>query len=163
MRGLVLSRPGPARPLLILALLLLGGGPSAATSPARQKETIVPVRVVVNPDVAGSRIKRELLAQIFLKEALRWGKGPRIVVVDQSLRSEAREQFSRLVLGQSRHEVLRHWRLQIERSEGRRPPKVLESDEAVLRFVAAEAGAVGYVSADAKVDEKLVKLMTVIE
>jgi ABC-type phosphate transport system substrate-binding protein len=112
-------------------------------------ESAAPFKVIVNAGVAGSKVPRQLLNDIFLRKAVRWGDGKQIAPVDQSTTSPVRASFSDQVLGQTVLAVQAYWQRQI--SAGRsRPPAVKGSDREVIRFVAENAGAIGYVAADAE-------------
>ncbi len=119
-----------------------------------------PFKVIVNASVAGAKIPRKLLGDVFLRKVTRWGDGSAIEPVDQSSASAIRESFSRQVLGQPVAALVQsYWAKEI--TSGRsRPPVVKGSDEEVIKFVAATKGGIGYVAADAAVPEA-VKLLLV--
>jgi ABC-type phosphate transport system substrate-binding protein len=114
-------------------------GASPSHEPARQS-----FKVVVNPNVSGSKIDRGVLAQIFLGKARRWSDGRPIVAVDLSTTSAVRETFSAEVLGMRIDGVKNYWIRNV--GAGVRPPMTKASDQEVLAFVASAPGAVGYVS-----------------
>ena len=97
----------------------------------------------------GNALRREILAQVYLGGADRWGDGTPIVAVDLSGVSPVRHAFSSQVLGKSVDAVKHHWLRRI--SSGQRPPLSKASDDEVIAFVASQPGAVGYVSAAAAV------------
>jgi ABC-type phosphate transport system substrate-binding protein len=118
----------------------------AAAGAGAQSE--IAFKVIVHPGVAGERVPRQRLSDIFLRKALLWGDGVAIAPVDQSTTSPVRASFSKQVHAQSVAAVQAYWFRQI--SAGRsRPPSVKASDGDVVRFVAETAGGIGYVSADA--------------
>ena len=110
-------------------------------------------KVIVNPGVAGRAFPRDVLAQIFLGEVRRWGNGSPISAVDLTSTSPLRQAFSEQVLGMPIDAVKHHWLRKM--SGGQRPPLSKPSDEAVVAFVAAEPGAVGYVSAGTLLPESV--------
>ena len=116
--------------------------------------------VVANPSVPGTQIRRADLASVFLGQAARWGDRQMAVPVDQSMQSEVRAAFSEKALKMSAAGVLQYWRDQIPK--GRRPPAVKSSDSEVLAFVAANEGAVGYVSRQATLTAG-VKAINIVE
>ena len=120
--------------VLALAALTVG----ADTPPAGFK-------VIANPRVPGTRISRDTLARIFLGQVTRWGDGSLIEAIDLSSTSAVRQAFSTAVLGMPVEAVRNHW-LHLMLSGGRRPPLTKGSDAEVIAFVAANPGAVGYVS-----------------
>ncbi len=108
-----------------------------------------PYQVIANEKTAASNVSRTLLADIFLKKATRWEDGEVAVPVDQRPGSAVRKAFSPGVLKRPVEAVRNYWMQRI--FAGRElPPPELESDDAVVRFVANHRGAVGYVSAGAR-------------
>jgi ABC-type phosphate transport system substrate-binding protein len=118
---------------------------AALASPAQEPS----FKVIVNPKVAGRKITRDALAQIYLGQAQRWGDGSPIVAVDLSSTSTVRQAFSTTILGTSVERVKQHWLRAA--SAGKRPPLTKGSDADVIAFVAGAAGGVGYVSEAADV------------
>ena len=90
------------------------------------------------------------LAQIYLKQRRFWSDGKPIVAVNRNAGSEARESFSEAVFGAEARGHVAYWNRQY--FKGILPPLTLASDEAVLRFVAADSRAIGYVHSS-RVDE----------
>lgn len=101
-------------------------------------------RVVVHSQVKGNQIARAALATIFMGQAKSWGDGTVVLPVDQSFKADVRGAFTRRLLGKSLLEVQVYWQRQIR--DGHTPPPVKASDDDVLAFVAANRGAIGYVS-----------------
>jgi ABC-type phosphate transport system substrate-binding protein len=102
--------------------------------------------VIVNPQMPQlSGLDRRFLANAFLKKAKEWPDGEAIHPVDLPQTSSTRERFSEEVLHRSTRAVKAYWQQQI--FSGRDvPPPELESDEAVVAYVLAHRGAIGYVS-----------------
>lgn len=128
---------GRAASLAIASLLGL-----ALARPAPAEELVV----IVHPE---RRVALDLdaLAQIFLKRRGHWDDGGRIVPVNREAASPLRAAFTRLVFGKSARSHGVYWNRQYYL--GVLPPATLASDEAVLRFVAKEPLAIGYVRASA--------------
>jgi ABC-type phosphate transport system substrate-binding protein len=140
--------------LAISAVVIL---PLAAALSAQQ----YPFKVIVRSDHPGTELRQRNLADIFLGKTTRWGDGSRITPVDQSSTSAVRAAFSREALRQPLSAVTSYWKRQL--LGGRmRPPRVKDSDEAVIEHVASKSGAIGYVSADAQVPES-VKVLTIVQ
>lgn len=133
-----------------LALALLLAVPVAAAD--------APFKVIVNVKVTGSTLPRETLAQIYLGRVKRWSDGRPITAVDLPSRSPVRIAFTTHVLDMTMLAVRSHW-MQILPA-GDRPPVTRESDEAVVAYVAGQAGGVGYVSERAVLTES-VKAVTI--
>lgn len=84
------------------------------------------------------------LARIYRRQQ-QFLAGARVQPVNLPAAHPLRRWFSLQVLGSSPEELDGYWRAQY--FNGTTPPYVLGSEEAVLRFVAATPGALGYVSA----------------
>ena len=105
--------------------------------------------VIVNAQNPISSVGRAFLSQIFLKQISRWEDGEVARPVDLSPDSPVRRAFSSDVIGRSVSAVRHYWQQRI--FSGRDvPPAELDSEEAVLRYVARYRGALGYVSSTAK-------------
>lgn len=130
----LLLRP-PWLAALALALLLLAGGAVAAQG----------IAVVVAPDHPLSEIDRRGLAAIFKRKQRVSADGAALVPVNLPATAPLRIAFSRAVFAQDPAGLDSYWN---ERYfHGISPPHVVESVEAMLRFVAATPGAIGYVPA----------------
>jgi hypothetical protein len=120
---------------------LAGGGSARAEAPH--------FRVIVHPSNALQAADRSFLADAFLKKVTRWAEGEVIRAVDLRADNASRRRFSEEVLKRSVGAVRSYWQQRI--FSGRDvPPPELESDEAVVAFVAKYPAAVGYVSGTAK-------------
>jgi ABC-type phosphate transport system substrate-binding protein len=127
-----------------LASLVVAGGLNASAGDAP-----APFKVIVNSNVAGQALTREVLVQIYLGKVERWGDRSVIVAVDLSSTSTVRQAFSERALGMPVEAVQRLWMRKI--ADGKRPPISKPSDQEVIAFVAAEPGGIGYVSSTAQV------------
>ena len=104
--------------------------------------------VVVNPSNPAAAVSTAQLSRMFLKKLPKWDHGTAVVPVDQPTDAAVRADFSRAVHGKPVAAVVAYWQQQI--FAGRDvPPAEKAGDEAVLAFVRANPGAVGYVSASA--------------
>lgn len=118
----------------------------------------VEFRVIVHPGNALKLVSREFLAAAFLKKASRWDDGETIRPVDLRADSWVRRRFSEDVLHRSVPAVRNYWQQRI--FSGRDvPPPELDSEEAVVRYVAKYPGAVGYVSTSTKLAQARVLLL----
>jgi ABC-type phosphate transport system substrate-binding protein len=122
-------------------------------------EATTTIKVVTHPGVPGGQIRKETLADVFLGRASRLANGQAIVPVDQSTQSQVRAAFSQSVLLQSVAAVQAHWLREI--AKNRRPPLTKGSDAEVLDFVAANPGAIGYVSAATVTDASVKEIQIV--
>ena len=105
-------------------------------------------QVVVNPSNPAAAVPAAQLSRMFLKKLPKWDHGVAVVPVDQPAEAAVRAEFSKAVHGKAVAAVAAYWQQQI--FAGRDvPPAEKAGDEAVLAFVRANPGAVGYVSAAA--------------
>jgi len=116
-----------------------------------------PVHVIVHPTRASSLTVGEVRA-IFLKQRLFWSDGQPIVPVNRAADSEVRERFSQLVFGRSSRQMATYWNRRYF-DAGEFPPATLASEEAVLRYVAVNANAIGYVAQTGNGDVAAVLLL----
>lgn len=106
-------------------------------------------RVVVHASNALRTAPDSWVADLFLKKVTRWPEGETVRAVDQRPTSDVRRAFSEAVLRRSVGAVRSYWQQRIFSGRDVPPPEV-DSDDAVLGFVAKYPGAVGYVSGATK-------------
>lgn len=82
---------------------------------------------------------------IYWRKQLYWPKGQRIKPVNLRPEHPLRQQFSQTVLGSLPKKQIDYWNGQY--FNGILPPYSVNSEEAVLRYVAQTSGAIGYVDA----------------
>lgn len=141
------------RPRQLLALLGLIVG-VAALPPASLGADIA---VVVSRDAPKLQLARVALRNIYLKKIFVDRDGDAIIAVNLPAGHPLRKAFSLALFGETSDQLQGYWN---ERYfHGVRPPYVLESQDAVLRFVARTPGAIGYV-ARCKVNDKVRQVMT---
>ena len=105
-------------------------------------------RLVVNASNGITSLTRDEVSQYFLKKRPTWPAGQSVQPVDQVDESAVRRAFSKAVLKKDVGAVKSYWQTQIFAGRGVPPPEKA-SDAALLAFVEANPGAIGYVSADA--------------
>ena len=87
----------------------------------------------------------EILTQIYLRRKRFWDDGAPIVPLNLEAGTELRAAFSRVVLRQSEARLADYWNRRY--FYGVLPPATLASTKAMLRYVAADPNALGYVPA----------------
>jgi ABC-type phosphate transport system substrate-binding protein len=121
----------------LAASLLLGALPAGADD----------FKVVVHPDNPASEVATAQLSRLFLKKTLRWEDGAPAQPVEPSS-PKLREKFSLAIHEKSLNAVKSYWNQLI--FSGRDVPPLDRADDAgVLKYVRANRGAIGYVSAGA--------------
>lgn len=86
--------------------------------------------------------------KLFLKEMTQWPGGVEARPYARETGSPAHAAFVKSVLGMTDAELARHW-LKMKNMNGTTPPKDVDSDRLVLKYVAKHEGAFGVVKADA--------------
>jgi ABC-type phosphate transport system substrate-binding protein len=121
---------------------------SAASAEADRRPRFIQVPayvVIVHPSNPHTVLSLKFVTDAFLKKTTRWPNGQGIRPVDLPADSEARIKFSEVVLRRSVAAVKSYWQ-QIIFSGRDVPPPELATESDVVRYVATNAGAVGYVS-----------------
>lgn len=124
--------------ILMRALLLFFGVLCASTAQAGG------LLVVTSTKIPEGKISVEELADVYTLKKNFWADQTPVVPVNREVSSKEREKFSEAVFNFSPQELSEYWnRL---RFQGKLPPLVQTSDQAVLRFVRSIPGAVGYIN-----------------
>jgi ABC-type phosphate transport system substrate-binding protein len=121
-----------------VSLVILTASPSTAQETGRTS-------MIVGANSAIREVARPEVVRIFMGQVTSWKDGTKIRPVDQSMTSPVRKDFSREVLRQSLLVVDNYWKQQIFAGRAA-PPVVKQTDAAVVEFVSATPGAIGYVS-----------------
>lgn len=106
-------------------------------------------RVIVNSANPTSALSKEDLARVYLKKMSAWKHGGSVTVVDLGPKSPVRAEFSMEVLGRDVPTMKNYWQQSLFSGRGV-PPIEQPSEAQVVAFVAANPGAIGYVSSDAQ-------------
>ncbi|MEQ1599622.1 MAG: hypothetical protein ABL880_09690 [Methylotenera sp.] len=141
---------------LLIIWLLLSLAPLAQAEP---NTPIIAIVVSSNQKVDELKLAPNDLSLIYWRKQLYWSKGQRIKPVNLSTEHALRQQFSQKILGSAPKSQIDYWNGQY--FNGVSPPYSVNSEEAVLRYVAQTPGAIGYVSACA-VDSRVKALFWII-
>jgi hypothetical protein len=105
-------------------------------------------KLVANASFPQDTLSRVLVTRIFLRQETRLPGGYRVRPIEQAEGSAVRDEFTRSVLRRTPQQLQDYWQRVI--FEGRAlPPPARAGDDAVLAYVRAIDGALGYVSAHA--------------
>ena len=96
--------------------------------------------IIINPKNLHTNINRSSIASMYRGEQLHWPSGGRIKLVNREISSISREQFYRTVLNAKPDQTFYRPGTPVAVQS-----LIQRSDEAVIRFVAAIEGAIGYV------------------
>lgn len=138
------SRHGAVRLLRrgVLAGFVLALG---AALPARAGDAPPEFRVITHASRPETSVERAFVADVFLKNVTRWSNDEATRPVDQRLDADVRRRFSEKILRRSVAAVKTYWQQRIFSGRGVPPPE-LDSDAAVVSYVEAHPGAIGYIS-----------------
>lgn len=107
-------------------------------------------QIVVNSSNPAQTVTKDQIARTFMKKIKKWD-GTNVTPVDQRAGAAVRESFTKAIHGKGVNAVISFWQQEI--FAGRDvPPAEKAGDAAVIEFVKANPGAVGYVSASAATD-----------
>jgi ABC-type phosphate transport system substrate-binding protein len=126
----------------IKMLLLLSFMPMAQAEPS---EATIAIVVASNQNTDVLKLSPNDLSLIYWRKQLYWPKGQRIKPVNLSTDHHLRQLFSEKILGSAPKSQIDYWNGQY--FNGVLPPYVVNSEEAVLRYVTQTNGAIGYVNA----------------
>jgi ABC-type phosphate transport system substrate-binding protein len=100
--------------------------------------------VIASPQVPDTKLSVKQLADIYALRKAYWADDTPVVPINREALSDEREKFSEDVFNLSPLELAEYWNRQ--RFQGKLPPLVQTSDQAVLGFVRSVPGAIGYIS-----------------
>jgi ABC-type phosphate transport system substrate-binding protein len=129
--------------ILVAAVLAFSAGVSWAPTSEGGSDVII---VIVNPSNPASVLGVNDLRPIFQTMKTSWGTGGDALPVNLPEDNPLRHDFDQTVLGLDPERVARYWKDRKIRGGARAPLRVSNSG-AMLKAVAAKAGAVGYVKA----------------
>ncbi|MDY6824114.1 MAG: hypothetical protein SWH68_10035 [Thermodesulfobacteriota bacterium] len=102
------------------------------------------VTIIANPDVPTDTISQTDLKNIFLGNRVKWSNGDRIYFT-LSGNSDTHQSFLKTYVGRTPSQFQMHWRNMVFTGKGQMPT-TLDSEQAVIDYVANTKGAVGYVT-----------------
>ena len=117
------------------------------------------VAVITHPGVKEIGLSKNKLAQIYLGKIKNYSNGRSIKAVDLPKSSAAHKKFYKSVVKKSPAAVKRHWSKLKFTGKGK-PPKELSNPRDVVKWVASNEGAIGYI--DGKYLNKSVKVVLII-
>jgi ABC-type phosphate transport system substrate-binding protein len=104
-------------------------------------------KVIVHPDNPVTAIDRDFLRDAYLKKAKEWSGDGVIRPVDLTTKFSVRARFTQDVLKKTPAQLKNYWNQQIFSGKGVPPPEA-ESTAAVIKYVLANPGAIGYIPAN---------------
>lgn len=135
--------------LLLLSTMLIASAPMVQ---AEENTPVIAIIVASNQNIEELKLTPNDLSLIYWRKQLYWPKGQRIKPINLRSEHHLRQQFSQTILGSLPKAQIDYWNGQY--FDGVLPPYTVNSEEAVIRYVAQTNGAIGYVQA-CLVDERV--------
>lgn len=135
---------------IILALAVLTALSAALWSSAQSSD----FKVIVHPDNPVDNLSAKDVSNLLLKKKTKWDSdGFKVAAdpIDLEGSSATRESFSRAVHGRSVSSIKSYWQRKIFSGSDVPPPEV-GKDTDVVAYVKQRPGAIGYISAGARLD-----------
>jgi len=102
-------------------------------------------KIIVNKANQVESLSKKEVSNIFLKQKIKWEDKTKIIPVDLSSKSQHREVFSSNIHNKSVNQVRAYWQQSVFAGKAS-PPLEKSDDAAVIEYVKANKGAIGYVS-----------------
>jgi ABC-type phosphate transport system substrate-binding protein len=118
-----------------------------AVGTAASKPASTEFIVIVNRDNPATEVDKDFVRDAFLKKTTTWN-GETLRPIDLAAKSEVREKFTTEIIRKTPSQLRSYWDQQIFSGKGVPPPET-DSVSAVVAYVVANKGAIGYVPADA--------------
>lgn len=139
------------RKIFIFAALLLVFS-MTSNAIADENKAIIAIVIASNQNTDDLKFAPNQLSLIYWRKQLYWPKGLRVRPVNLSTEHPLRQRFSQAILGSLPKAQIDYWNGQY--FNGVLPPYSVNSEEAVIRYVTQNNGAIGYVDA-CLVDERV--------
>jgi ABC-type phosphate transport system substrate-binding protein len=137
------------------AFLLLATASALAEPPPTSVSFLVSARNTMRDISAGD------LRRIFLGEISRWANGHRIIVFVRSSETPEGRLFLDRLVRMSDIDYSQWWLGAVFRGRSANPPRVLASDDAIVKAVAANPDAIGFVAAPSSAIEPGVAVVSI--
>ena len=126
--------------LILLSLLLLNPVEAAI---ADEESGVV---VIVNTANKTDYLSRQIIARFYSNYKLEWRPGEAVILYDLLPTNPVRKRFSMQVLERDASRVAERWAHMKITNQAINPPMVLKSEWMIIRKVARQENAIGYVS-----------------
>ena len=141
---------------LMIAMTVLGTLVSFAGA-SRAGEIVV----IVNKANSNGAMNKDDVRNHYLKKQSSWANGEKLRPVDTES-SGQRDAFVHKLLGMASNEELERYWLELKYQKAEAPPKRVDGDASVIKFVAAFKGGIGFVDAAALDNDARAKVQVVL-
>lgn len=132
-------------------------------TPAKAFAQEADIVVIVNKDNPVQRLSESDIRKIYTNYILNWPDGAPIILYDLTLQSPLRFRFSDRIFDRTPERIAEDWAHLKISNQAKNPPLTIKSEALIIRRVAAERGAIGYVSLNAARQNPDVKIVTTIQ
>jgi len=143
------------RILILFFTAFFAAAPAAALS-----ETIA---IIVNRDNPQKALSRDEIRRIYTNSVLEWSDGTPVAIYDLSVDDPVREVFSGRVLRKAPSKVAQEWAHLKITNQAKNPPTAVKSESIIIRRIAREKGAIGYVSLSSVEGNPEVRIVNTIQ
>jgi len=119
--------------------------------------------VIVNKDNPVQRLSDSDIKKIYTNYILNWPDGAPIILYDLTLQNPLRYRFSDRIFARTPERIAEDWAHLKISNQAKNPPLTVKSEALIIRRVAAERGAIGYVSLNAAKQNPDVKIVNTIQ
>ena len=144
--------------IVLMAVSIILGGSFASAA-----EEDIAFHVIVHTSNSTKQLSKQDLSQLFLKKVKQWkDHNETVLPVDLVGDSPVRQTFSERIHGREVASIKAYWQKQIFAGRGV-PPEEKKSEEEVLKYVAENPGAVGYIAEATKIEGYNVKVVEIVD
>jgi ABC-type phosphate transport system substrate-binding protein len=106
------------------------------------------VSVIVHPDSSETSLSAKQIKKIFMGKVKQTPSGQMVIAVDQPENSSATAEFNQKIIKKNAARIKAYWTKMIMSGKGSKP-KVLANDDAIKKWIANNADAIGYIDSGA--------------
>lgn len=129
---------------------------------AQMARAAEPIAVIVNRENPLEALTEHEIRKIYTNHTLSWSGGAVVTIYDLAMQSPLRRVFSDRILGRSPEKVAEEWAHLKITNQAKNPPVTMKSEMLIIRRVASEKGAIGYVSMGLVTNNPAVKIVYLI-
>ena len=120
----------------------------------------IQIAIIANKNLPISKLNENEVRKIFLKKKM-FIKGKKIVPVNLDADSKVRQLFQKYILKMDNEDYSLYWNKKY--FNGIKPPIVLSSQEAVIKFIKKVNNSIGYVELEKVKGEKNIKILKIFD
>ena len=120
----------------------------------------IQIAIIANKNLPISKLNENEVRKIFLKKKM-FIKGKKLVPVNLDADSKVRQLFQKYILKMDNEDYSLYWNKKY--FNGIKPPIVLSSQEAVIKFIKKVNNSIGYVELEKVKGEKNIKILKIFD